>query len=128
MRHKKTRHKLSRDSAHRKALLMNLSKEIIEHERIKTTEAKAKAVKPEIEKLITLAKRGDLHARRQALSTLSQDKFAVHKLFTEVGAALRRAPGWLHHGSSSSARGAATRPRWSSSSSSSRPAPAPRAP
>ena len=82
MRHQKTKHKLSRDSAHRKALLMNLSKEIIEHERIKTTEAKA--VKPEIEKLITLAKRGDLHARRQALSTLSQDKFAVHKLFVEV--------------------------------------------
>ena len=84
MRHQKTRNKLSRDSAHRKALLMNLSKEIIEHERIKTTEAKAKAVKPEIERLITLAKRGDLHARRQALSTLSQDKFAVHKLFDEV--------------------------------------------
>ena len=84
MRHQKTRNKLSRDSAHRKALLMNLSKEIIEHERIETTEAKAKAVKPEIEKLITLAKRGDLHARRQALSTLSQDKFAVHKLFVEV--------------------------------------------
>jgi large subunit ribosomal protein L17 len=84
MRHQKARGKLSRDSAHRKALLMNLSKEIIEHERIKTTEAKAKAVKPEIEKLITLAKRGDLHARRQALATLAQDKFAVHKLFVEV--------------------------------------------
>jgi large subunit ribosomal protein L17 len=84
MRHQKTRNKLSRDSAHRKALLMNLSKELIEHERIKTTEAKAKAVKPEVEKLITLAKRGDLHARRQALSTLAQDKFAVHKLFEEV--------------------------------------------
>jgi large subunit ribosomal protein L17 len=84
MRHQKTKGKLSRDSAHRKALLMNLSKEIIEHERIKTTEAKAKAVKPEIEKLITLAKRGDLHARRQALATLSQDKFAVHKLFVDV--------------------------------------------
>jgi large subunit ribosomal protein L17 len=84
MRHQKTRNKLSRDSAHRKALLMNLSKEIIEHDRIKTTEAKAKAVKPEIERLITLAKRGDLHARRQALSTLSQDKFAVHRLFEEV--------------------------------------------
>jgi large subunit ribosomal protein L17 len=84
MRHQKTRNKLSRDSAHRKSLLMNLSKEIIEHERIKTTEAKAKAVKPEIEKLITLGKRGDLHARRQALSTLAQDKFAVHKLFVDV--------------------------------------------
>src|SRR5213592_2660308 len=84
MRHQKQRHKLSRDSAHRKALLMNLSKEVIQHERIKTTEAKAKAAKPEVEKLITLAKRGDLHARRQALSALNQDKFAVHKLFEEV--------------------------------------------
>ena len=84
MRHKKTKHKLSRDSAHRKALLMNLSKEVIAHERIRTTEAKAKAVKPELEKLITLAKRGDLHARRQALSELGQDKFTVYKLFEEI--------------------------------------------
>ena len=84
MRHQKAKGKLSRDSAHRKALMMNLSKEIIEHERVRTSEAKAKAVKPEIEKLITLAKRGDLHARRQALSTLAQDKFAVHKLFEEL--------------------------------------------
>ena len=84
MRHQKAKGKLSRDSAHRKALMMNLSKEIIEHERIRTTAAKAKAVKPEIEKLITLAKRGDLHARRQALSTLAQDKFAVHKLFEDL--------------------------------------------
>src|SRR3954466_13366545 len=84
MRHQKTRHKLSRSTAHRKALLANLCKEVIEHERIKTSEAKAKAVKPEIEKLITLAKRGDLHARRQALATLGQDKFAVYKLFDEV--------------------------------------------
>src|SRR4028119_240816 len=92
MRHQKTRHKLSRDSAHRKALLANLCKEIIQHERIKTSEAKAKAVKPEVEELITLAKRGDLHARRQALSTLGQDKFTVHKLFEEVGPATRRGP------------------------------------
>src|SRR5271168_2479680 len=84
MRHQKARHKLSRDSAHRKSLLANLSKELIDHERIKTTQAKAKAVKPEVEKLITLAKRGDLTARRQALSALGQDKFIVHKLFEEV--------------------------------------------
>ncbi|MCB0858632.1 MAG: 50S ribosomal protein L17 [Solirubrobacterales bacterium] len=84
MRHAKKRNKLGRDSAHRKALLSNLSKEIIEHERIKTSQAKAKAAKPEIEKLITLGKRGDLHARRQALSALHQDKFAVHKLFEEI--------------------------------------------
>jgi large subunit ribosomal protein L17 len=93
MRHRQIRNKLSRDSAHRKSLLMNLSKEIIEHERIETTEAKAKAVRPEVEKLITLAKRGDLHARRQALSTLSQDKFAVHKLFEEVAPRYAERPG-----------------------------------
>ena len=93
MRHQKTKNKLSRDSAHRKALLMNLSKEIIEHERIETTQAKAKAVKPEIEKLITLAKRGDLHARRQALATLAQDKFAVHKLFVDIAPRYAERPG-----------------------------------
>ena len=93
MRHQKTKNKLSRSSAHRKSLLMNLSKEIIEHERIETTQAKAKAVKPEIEQLITLAKRGDLHARRQALSPLAQDKFAVHKLFEEVAPRYADRPG-----------------------------------
>src|SRR6201990_1552081 len=93
MRHQKTRHKLSRTSSHRKALLMNLCKEIIEHERIKTTETKAKAVKPEVEKLITLARRGDLHARRQALSALGQDKFAVYKLFEEIAPRYTERPG-----------------------------------
>jgi large subunit ribosomal protein L17 len=80
MRHQKQRHKLSRDSAHRKALLMNLSKEVIQHERIKTTEAKAKAAKPEIEKLITLAKRGGLSNRRLAQSRLMDDA-QLAKLF-----------------------------------------------
>ncbi len=84
MRHQRTRNKLSRSASHRKALFMNLSREVIDHERIKTTEAKAKAVAPEVEKLITLAKRGDLHARRQALSALGQDKFVVYKLFEEI--------------------------------------------
>jgi len=84
MRHGKQRHKLSRDSAHRRSLLRNLSRDVIEHERIQTSEAKAKAVKPKVEKLITLGKRGDLHARRQALSELGQDKFIVHKLFEEL--------------------------------------------
>src|SRR4030081_2883179 len=93
MRHQKTKNKLSRDSAHRKALMMNLSKEIIEHERVKTSAAKAKAVKPQVERLITLGKRGDLHARRQALSTLAQDKFAVHKLFAEVAPRYAARPG-----------------------------------
>ena len=93
MRHQKTRHKLSRDTAHRKALLANLSKEIIEHERVETTVAKAKAVKPEVEKLITLARRGDLHARRQALSALGQDKFVVYKLFEEIAPRYTERPG-----------------------------------
>jgi len=64
---------------------MNLAREVIDHERIKTTEAKAKAVKPEVDKLITLAKRGDQHARRQAMAKLGQDKFVVYKLFEEIG-------------------------------------------
>ena len=84
MRHQKQRNKLSRDSAHRRALLRNLCREVIEHERIRTSQAKAKAAKPKLERLITLGKRGDLHARRQALSELGQDKFVVHKLFEEV--------------------------------------------
>ena len=72
---------------------MNLSREVIDHERIETTQAKAKAVKPEIEKLITLAKRGDLHARRQALSQLGQDKFVVYKLFEEIAPRYTDRPG-----------------------------------
>jgi large subunit ribosomal protein L17 len=84
MRHRKDRVKLSRSASHRKALLMNLSREVIDHERIKTTEAKAKAVKPHVDRLITLAKRGDQHARRQAMSALGQDKFVVYKLFEEI--------------------------------------------
>ena len=93
MRHKRDRRKLSRSASHRKALLMNLSREVIDHERIETTEAKAKAVKPEIEKLITLAKRGDQHARRQAMSQLGQDKFVVYKLFEEIAPRYAERPG-----------------------------------
>jgi large subunit ribosomal protein L17 len=93
MRHAKQRHKLSRDSAHRKALLKNLSRELIEHERIRTSQAKAKAVKPEVEKMITLAKRGDLHARRLLLSRLGQDKFIVHKLVEEIAPRYAQRPG-----------------------------------
>jgi large subunit ribosomal protein L17 len=93
MRHAKQRHKLSRAPSHRRALLRNLTRQLIEHERIRTSQAKAKAVKPHIEKLITLAKRGDLHARRQALSELGQDKFVVHKLFEEVAPRYAERPG-----------------------------------
>jgi len=83
MRHRRAGKKLGRDSAHRKALYSNLAGALIEHGRIKTTEAKAKAVKPFAEQMITLGKRGDLHARRLALAELrSQD--VVHQLFAEV--------------------------------------------
>ena len=95
--------------------MMNLSREVIDHERIQTTEAKAKAVKPELEKLITLAKRGDHHARRQAMSGLGQDKFIVYKLFEEIAPGTRGAPA-ATPASSSSARASPTPRRWSSSS------------
>ena len=84
MKHARAGRKLGRDSAHRKALYSNLTGALIEHGRIRTTEAKAKAVKPEVDRLISLGKRGDLHARRQALSRLGQDKFIVYKLFAEI--------------------------------------------
>jgi large subunit ribosomal protein L17 len=83
MRHQRAGKKLGRDSAHRKAMYANLAGALIEHGRIKTTEAKAKAVKPLAEQMITLGKRGDLAARRHAISTLrSQD--VVHVLFADV--------------------------------------------
>jgi len=93
MRHQRQRYQLSRTASHRRALLMNLVKEVVDHERIRTTEAKAKAVKPEVEKLITLAKRGDLQARRQALAALGQDKFVVYKLFEELAPRYAERPG-----------------------------------
>ena len=83
MRHAKAGKKLGRDSAHRKALYSNLAGALITHGRIETTEAKAKAVKPFAEKMITLGKRGDLHARRQALAALRSNDI-VHHLFAEV--------------------------------------------
>ena len=92
-----------------------MSKQLIEHERIRTTQPKAKALRPEFEKLVTLAKRGDLHARRLALSQLHNDKFAVHKLFEEIAPRYRGAPA-ATRGSSSLALAARTRPRWCFSS------------
>jgi large subunit ribosomal protein L17 len=93
MRHARKKGKLSRDASHRRALLSTMSKQLIQHERIRTPQPKAKALKPEFEKLITLAKRGDLHARRQALSELRNDKFAVHKLFEEIAPRYAQRPG-----------------------------------
>ena len=92
MRHRRAGKKLGRDSAHRKALYSNLAGALIEHGRIKTTVAKAKAVKPLAEQMITLGKRGDLHARRLALSELrSQD--VVHVLFADVAPRFADRPG-----------------------------------
>jgi large subunit ribosomal protein L17 len=92
MRHQRTGKKLGRDSAHRKALYSNLAGALIEHGRIRTTEAKAKAVKPFAEKMITLGKRGDLHARRQALAAL-RSNHVVHRLFAEVAPRFAERPG-----------------------------------
>ena len=83
MRHQRAGKKLGRDSAHRKALYSNLAGALITHGRIETTEAKAKAVRPYAEKLITLGKRGDLHARRQAMAELRSND-VVHKLFADI--------------------------------------------
>jgi large subunit ribosomal protein L17 len=83
MRHKKKTLKLGRTAEHRKALLANQVCSLIEHQRIKTTLAKAKAVRPLAEKIVTLGKNGSLHARRNALSILRQ-KDAVKKLFDDI--------------------------------------------
>jgi large subunit ribosomal protein L17 len=92
MRHASKGKKLGRDSAHRKALYANLACSLIEHGRIKTTQAKAKAVKPYAEKMITLGRRGDLHARRQALASLRSQE-VVHKLFSEIAGRMAERPG-----------------------------------
>jgi len=92
LRHAGKGKKLGRDSAHRKALYANLACSLIEHGRIKTTEAKAKAVKPYAEKMITLGRRGDLHARRQALAELRTQEI-VHKLFADIAPRMADRPG-----------------------------------
>ena len=92
MRHHRAGRKLGRDSAHRKALYANLAGALIEHGRIKTTVTKAKAVKPIAEQMITLGRRGDLHARRQATAFL-RSRDIVHKLFAEVGPRFKDRPG-----------------------------------
>ena len=84
MRHARGYRRLNRTHEHRKALFANMAGSLIEHEQIKTTLPKAKELRPIVEKLITLAKRGDLHARRQAASRLKEDK-DVTKLFDVLG-------------------------------------------
>jgi large subunit ribosomal protein L17 len=92
VRHRRAGKKLGRDSAHRKALYANLAGALIEHGRIRTTEAKAKAVKPIAEQMITLGRRGDLAARRQAVAFL-RSKDVVHQLFAEVAPRFADRPG-----------------------------------
>ena len=84
MRHARGYRRLNRTHEHRKALFANMSGSLIEHEQIKTTLPKAKELRPIIEKLITLAKRGDLHARRQAAAQLKEDRH-VKRLFEILG-------------------------------------------
>jgi len=84
MRHARGYRRLNRTHEHRKALFSNMAGSLIEHEQIKTTLPKAKELRPIIEKMVTLAKRGDLHARRQVASKLKEDK-DVAKLFEVLG-------------------------------------------
>jgi large subunit ribosomal protein L17 len=92
VRHRRAGRKLGRDPSHRKALYANLAGALIEHGRIKTTQAKAKEVRPIAEQMITLGRRGDLAARRQALAYLrSQD--VVHRLFSDVAPRFADRPG-----------------------------------
>jgi large subunit ribosomal protein L17 len=83
MRHRNAGFKLGRNTSHRRALLRNLTTSVIVEDRVETTVAKAKAVRPLVEKMITLGKKGDLHSRRQALSYLMTDK-SVTRLFDTV--------------------------------------------
>ncbi|RCK28453.1 50S ribosomal protein L17 [Thalassospira xiamenensis] len=83
MRHGMQGRKLNRTSSHRKAMFSNMAVSLLTHEQIKTTLPKAKDLRPYVEKLITLGKRGDLHARRQAISILRDEK-VVAKLFGEI--------------------------------------------
>ena len=92
MRHGLSGRKLNRTSAHRKAMFANMAVALIKHEQIKTTLPKAKDLRRVVEHLITLGKRGDLHARRQALSVL-RDRKITAKLFDELAARYKDRPG-----------------------------------
>jgi len=84
MRHAKKGKKFATDASHRKAILRGMAAALLQHEKIRTTEVRAKELRPVVERLITLARRGDIHARRQAMAVLD-DKALVHKVFDEVG-------------------------------------------
>lgn len=92
MRHLKAGRKLNRTGAHRKALFRNLVTSLIEHEQVRTTDAKAKELRRVADRMITLAKRGSLHARRRALAYI-RSRRVVAKLFDEVAGRFRERPG-----------------------------------
>jgi large subunit ribosomal protein L17 len=92
MRHQVKKGMLGRNTAHRRALLRNLVTSFLEKERVRTTLAKARSVRPVAEKMITLAKRGTLHARRQALAYLTKES-AVQRLFDDLGPRFKERPG-----------------------------------
>ena len=92
MRHRKSGKKLNRTSAHRKALMRNMVTSLLDHERIETPDAKAKALRGRADRMITLGKRGDLHARRQALSVI-RSKEVTAKVFDELAERFRDRPG-----------------------------------
>jgi len=92
MRHRNHRSRLNRPTGPRRALLRALAVSLINQERIRTTEAKAKTLRPLVEKLVTLGKKGELHRRRQAFALL-QKKGAVHKLFADIAPRFSDRPG-----------------------------------
>ena len=92
MRHRKAGRHLGRDSAHRRALYRNLVTDLLRYERITTTDAKAREIRPIAEKMITLGRRGDLHARRQALRYL-YDRYVVEKVFEDIAPRMASRPG-----------------------------------
>ncbi|MCG8469173.1 MAG: 50S ribosomal protein L17 [Gemmatimonadetes bacterium] len=92
MRHRKKGRELSRTHSHKKAMLRNMATSLILHERIRTTDAKAKELRPFAERLITLAKRGDLHSRRLAGRQIA-DAEALEKLFEQLGPRFQERPG-----------------------------------
>ncbi len=92
MRHRKRGRQLSRTAAHRRATLRNLATSLFEHERIETTVAKAKELRPYAERLITLGRRGDLHARRLVARRI-QNRAVLGKLFDDIGPSFRERPG-----------------------------------
>ena len=93
MRHRKSGRKLNRTSSHRRAMLKNMAAALIKHEQIKTTLPKAKELRGLVDALVTLGKRGTLHARRQALAKLNNDTLLVSKLFEVLAERFSERPG-----------------------------------